>query len=579
VQEDAILVGRDMGEPPALFELLLRRVPPERVLRPRTTAEVVAALRSCRGKMPVTARGLGSCGLGGAVPVGGGAVLDLSHLAGVLTVDEAARTVTVRAGTSFYYVEREAARHGLALRARPTNGFGTVGGWASTGGLGLGSLGAGPFARQIESLEVVRPDGAVERLKPSDGGFSEMFDTEGQLGVITELRVKLGLAADAGAVRGWVFPDLGGVLRLVRSLAACAPRPSTAMIPGRVEELGLPDEVGPGEVLLVQGRARAPLADAAAEGGRPLADHHALRLWNRRFFPMDNPLGPVFLASEAVFEAPRVDRFVGAARKLARRYGVPLHAHCHAVDISGAEPEVLVLLTFPADPRQPLHHLMITPLASVLTSLARRMQARPYGIGIWNTPFAASRFGARRYEELRARKRALDPSGSLNPGKFFELGTRRTPLRALMSPAVLPASLRAASAASPWLMRRRDPSASPSCTADRCISCGACVPMCPAVIATGTESVSARGKLALVRRLESGLEVPRPALLGALRCVKCGQCAEVCARGLALVQAWDDLDARAQRLGISPEGRADSLRQFATEVDAARDRVLERALP
>jgi hypothetical protein len=43
--EGASLVGRDVGEPPALFDLLLRRIPPERVLRPRTTGEVVTALR------------------------------------------------------------------------------------------------------------------------------------------------------------------------------------------------------------------------------------------------------------------------------------------------------------------------------------------------------------------------------------------------------------------------------------------------------------------------------------------------------------------------------------------------------
>jgi hypothetical protein len=46
----------------------------------------------------------------------------------------------------------------------------------------------------------------------------------------------------------------------------------------------------------------------------------------------------------------------------------------------------------------------------------------PYGIGLWNTPFAGAVLGER-LKRLKSVKSEIDRPGILNPGKFFGLTT------------------------------------------------------------------------------------------------------------------------------------------------------------
>lgn len=579
VPHEVAQMARDLGEPPALFQKLLDSHPPELVVRPETTEEVAAAVEVLtREKVPFTPRGIGSTGLGGAVPVSGGVAVDLSYLKGVPQVDPDEGLARIRAGSTFYFAQQALDEHGLVLRSRPTNAFGTLGGWAAAGGMGLGSLAAGPLREQAREIEVVRPDGTIERLAAGDEGFGELFDTEGQLGIFTELTLELDRAVDGSLVAGFLFDDLDGAVAHAHRLMGEGPRPRTVMLAGRASEHEGLEELAEGELLLVEGAPGIDLPSPDTERVTGLPPGIVGRLWQRRFFPMDNSMGPVFLASEAIFPAEKVPRFVRSARRLTGRYGVPLHGHSYAVR-AGDEPAILVLLTFPADPRQGWHHLMLTPLAAALTAAAVRHGGKPYGVGIWNTPFARRTFGDARLRRVEAAKRALDPEGLLNPGKFFRVGTDVALLPALMSPGLYPTSLRMAGLATPMLMKRHDPSALPSATEERCIACGACVPVCLAVAATGAESVSGRAKLALLRRLGAGDDLDDDELLGSQRCLKCGQCAEVCARSLDLLDAWEQLEQKV-REKVDPARFRETVELFAAQVDDNRDElVLPVALP
>ncbi len=567
---------RDMGTPPPVFERLLRCHPPSLALRPRSAAELARAVGLLsREGVAFTTRGLGSSGLGGAVPVSEGVVLDLSGLTGVLALDTARRRVHVAAGTSFFHLQRALDPHGLSLRSRPSNAFGSIGGWAACGGLGLGSLRAGPVAEQVTALDLVLPDGGQERLTPGDPGFPDFFDTEGQLGVIGALELQLGPSDRACAVAGLSFPDLSSAMDHLASIAQGDGRPLTALLVGRGrEQHGL--ECPPDRELMLLQLPAGQAPTQASRGVEMLPAELTARLWQRRFFPMDGPLGPIFLASESLLAMNRVAPYVAGARRLAARYGVPLHVHCHAV-ATGGSPRVLVLQLFPVDPGQPSRHLLLTPLAAVLTARARQAGGVPYGVGIWNTPFARDRFGER-FEQLRARKNTLDPRGLLNPGKFFQVGVDAKLLPALMNPTLYPTSLSAAALASPLILPREAESQDAASTPARCIRCGSCATVCPAVTATGEETLSARAKLGLLQRLQQGEEPPETELLAALRCLDCGQCAEVCARGLDLLAAWQDLEQEARQRCTDPGALADSLLGFAEQVDTAATPVRERGL-
>ncbi|MYV96824.1 (Fe-S)-binding protein, partial [Streptomyces sp. SID3343] len=77
----------------------------------------------------------------------------------------------------------------------------------------------------------------------------------------------------------------------------------------------------------------------------------------------------------------------------------------------------------------------------------------------------------------------------------------------------------------------------------RCISCGFCLPACPTYAATGDEASSPRGRINLMRALETGrLDADDPTLLEqSSACLGCRACEPVCPAGVpsgSLLEQW-----------------------------------------
>lgn len=80
---------------------------------------------------------------------------------------------------------------------------------------------------------------------------------------------------------------------------------------------------------------------------------------------------------------------------------------------------------------------------------------------------------------------------------------------------------------------------------DRCISCGFCLPACPTYALTGEETSSPRGRITLMRALETGrLEEDDPTLAEeSSYCLGCRACETVCPAGVEygqLLEQWRD---------------------------------------
>ncbi|GDY30127.1 (Fe-S)-binding protein [Gandjariella thermophila] len=87
---------------------------------------------------------------------------------------------------------------------------------------------------------------------------------------------------------------------------------------------------------------------------------------------------------------------------------------------------------------------------------------------------------------------------------------------------------------------------------DRCISCGFCLPACPTYELTGDEASSPRGRITLMRALETGhLDDGDPTLVEqASFCLGCRSCETVCPAGVeygALLEQWRDHQWRGMR--------------------------------
>jgi FAD/FMN-containing dehydrogenase len=170
------------------------------VVRPTTTDEVAAVVRTCREHGVAVVPQGGNTGLvGGSVPLDGELVVSLERMAAIEEVDELAGHVRAGAGATLSAVQRAASdagwAYGVDISARDTA---TIGGNVATNAGGLRVLRYGDTRRQLSGLEFVTGEGAIVSdlsgtLRNNTGYHlpSLMCGSEGTLGIVTRARLRL----------------------------------------------------------------------------------------------------------------------------------------------------------------------------------------------------------------------------------------------------------------------------------------------------------------------------------------------------------------------------------------------------
>jgi len=192
---------------------------PDVVVYPETTDEVAAVLRLANERrIPVVPFGVGTSLEGHVIPLEGGISLDLSRMTGV-RIHAEDLAATVQAGVTREELNRRAGEHGLLFPVDP-GADATLGGMAATNASGTTTVRYGGMRAQVLGLEVVLADGTVlhtgsRAIKTSAGyHLTGLFlGSEGTLGVITELTLRLyGIPEHTVAARA-AFPDLDAAVR------------------------------------------------------------------------------------------------------------------------------------------------------------------------------------------------------------------------------------------------------------------------------------------------------------------------------------------------------------------------------
>jgi D-lactate dehydrogenase (cytochrome) len=198
---------------------------PDIVVFAETADEVSAVLAYANASgVPVVAFGAGTSLEGHVIPLSGGISLDLTRMNAVVAVRPGDLTATVQAGVTRSQLEAAAGPHGLWFPVDP-GADATLGGMAATNASGTTTVRYGGMRAHVLALEVVLADGRIVRtgsraVKTSAGyNLTELFiGSEGTLGVITELTVRLHPILEDVVVARAAFPSVEAACRAAASI-------------------------------------------------------------------------------------------------------------------------------------------------------------------------------------------------------------------------------------------------------------------------------------------------------------------------------------------------------------------------
>ncbi len=583
----------DQGEvPEPMRSLLMPNTMPDLAVQPATIHDLQSTIRyGLESGTPIIPRGASTFGLGGAIPHQGGILLDFSTHREITHFDPESKTIRVTAGCRWADVSSFLEPLGYGLCSYPTSWFSTIGGWVSTGGIGIGCTRYGSFHDLITGLTVVTPSGEIRILTPQDPEFVFFLGTEGQMGAIWDVSFSVRRRPKAQLPFVLNFDSAAAALNSAAEiLKQFHPYHLKFLSNARMHEINhLAKEEHPELKSDLLHPERDSLLVCFDEIDGEVSEVHEFRkwfqkkallmdsnyrahwLWRDRMFPLRvKRLAPGLLASEVILPQAAAPLFVEKANEFGRRF----HVHLACEGYMVRDGNVLMLPVYTFHPSGTVDAALKASLSYSLTRLGIRLGGHPYGTGIWNTPFVRSRY-KERLRDLTYYKNSRDPETIFNPGKFFKLRFRTGIAGKLLSLALSSPAVSLAGFATPMIASALTRQASRFVQSadlilmneELCSKCGSCLPVCPAYIETGDERTTARGKLQLGLAMMRSQEVPANAAQMLFLCMHCGACTDVCQSRLDLVPVWDELERRVEkRFGKNME----RVREFVDSVENKR---------
>ena len=426
-------------------ESALDAPPPDAVVFAESTQDVMDALAlASQYNVPVIAFGAGSSLEGHLLAVQGGISLDVNRMNRVLAINAEDLTVTVQPGVTRKQLNEAVKSTGLFFPIDP-GADATLGGMCATRASGTNAVRYGTMRENVLALEVVTASGEVirtgTRAKKSSAGYDLtrlMVGSEGTLGVITEVTVKLYPLPEAISAAICFFPSIEAAVRTtieIIQLGVPIARvelldANTVRMVNTHSHLGLREE----PMLLMEFHGSPNGVKEQAELVQELASDHGgqafewastpeerTRLWTARhnayFAAVQSKPGCRVIATDTCVPISRLADCLLESVAEADASGLPYFLVGHVGDGN-------FHFCYLIDPAKPEERAVAETLNHQLVARALRLEGTctgEHGIGLHKMDFLRSETGNGTVEMMRTIKRALDPKNILNPGKIFSL--------------------------------------------------------------------------------------------------------------------------------------------------------------
>jgi len=427
------------------YDSFLLEFTPDAVIVPGSTKELSEIMRMAnREKINIIPRGAGTNICGSSVAREGGIIIAFHRMNKILEIDPDNMCAVAQPGVVNADLQKEVARYGLMYPPDPASMFvSTMGGNVALNAGGPRGVKYGVTRDYLLGLEVVLPTGEVintggKTLKSVSGYDLTrlMCGSEGTLGIITEITVRLVPLPAAKATLQAIFSDVDDAAKTVSAIIGSGIVPTTLELIDRVILDVIGDYGGAqfhedaeallliemdGEEVLVEKQGEI-IENFCKESGAVVVERagtseEAEKLWQARraVFGAVASLRPNCIVEDATVPVKRLPEIIRKIVGLTEKYQLKIGVLAHAGD-GNLHP--LIMTDLRDEDEMARIDKALDELYEAAIGMGGTLSGE-HGIGIAKDRFMDLEFSKIAIEIMRGIKRVFDPNNILNPGSFL----------------------------------------------------------------------------------------------------------------------------------------------------------------